>query len=108
MCIRDSYTPYDELDSKIKDIMDHQTNNLYMSYESTGLSTDGKDIMEVIVARDKAVVDNYMTLLQRAQTDPEAVAADVKSGKLADYQTKGGYYGISDRGSDKRTVRDRP
>ena len=78
--------PYDELDSKIKDIMDHQTNNLYMSYESTGLSTDGKDIMEVIVARDKAVVDNYMALLQRAQTDPEAVAADVKSGKLADYQ----------------------
>mgnify|MGYP000094430056 FL=1 len=84
--VYDSYTPYDELDSKIKDIMDHQTNNLYMSYESTGLSTDGKDIMEVIVARDKAVVDNYMALLQRAQTDPEAVAADVKSGKLADYQ----------------------
>lgn len=84
--VYDSYTPYDELDSKIHDIMDNQTNDLYMSYESTGLSTDGKDVMEVIVARDKDVVDNYIALLKRAQTDPEGVAADVRSGRLADYQ----------------------
>ena len=64
--VYDSYTPYDELDSKIKDIMDHQTNNLYMSYESTGLSTDGKDIKEVIVTQNKNVVDNNITLLQQA------------------------------------------
>ncbi len=84
--VYDSYTPYAELDSKIRDIIANQTNGLYMSYESTGLSTDGKDIMEVIVARDKSVVDNYLALLERAQTDPDAVAADVKSGKLGDYQ----------------------
>lgn len=84
--VYDSYTPYDELDSKILDIIDHQTNGLYMSYESTGKSTDGKDVMEVIVARDKAVVDNYLALLERAQQDPEAVAEQVKSGELGDYQ----------------------
>ena len=73
--VYDSYTPYSELDSKIQEIIRTQTNGLYISYESTGLSTDGKDVMEVIVARDKAVVDNYLALLKRAQTEPEAVAA---------------------------------
>ena len=58
--VYDSYTPYSELDSKIQEIIRTQTNGLYISYESTGLSTDGKDVMEVIVARDKAVVDNYL------------------------------------------------
>lgn len=84
--VYDSYTPYSELDSKIQEIIRTQTNGLYISYESTGLSTDGKDVMEVIVARDKAVVDNYLALLKRAQTEPEAVAADVRSGRLSDYQ----------------------
>lgn len=79
-------TPLQRADSKIQEIIRTQTNGLYISYESTGLSTDGKDVMEVIVARDKAVVDNYLALLKRAQTDPEAVAADVKSGRLSDYQ----------------------
>ena len=54
--VYDSYTPYSELDSKIQEIIRTQTNGLYISYESTCLSTDGKDVMEVIVARDKAVV----------------------------------------------------
>lgn len=81
--VYDSYTPYSELDSKIQEIIRTQTNGLYISYESTGLSTDGKDVMEVIVARDKAVVDNYLALLKRAQTEPEAVAADVRSAASA-------------------------
>lgn len=84
--VYDSYTPYSELDSKIQEIIRTQANGLHISYESTGLSTDGKDVMEVIVARDKAVVDNYLALLKRAQTEPEAVAADVRSGRLSDYQ----------------------
>lgn len=32
------------------------------------------------------MVDNYLALLKRAQTEPEAVAADVRSGRLSDYQ----------------------
>ncbi len=84
--VSDLYMPYDELDSTIEDIIKNKTNDIYMSWESTGKSEDGLDIMDCIIAKDKAAVDKYLALKERAEAEPDAVLADLESGKLTDFQ----------------------
>ena len=66
--VYDSYHYSDEMDETINGIIESKTNDIYMSYESTGKSVDGKDIKVVIVAKNKEAVDKYLALKERAET----------------------------------------
>ena len=80
--VYDSYTPYNELDSTIENIIANKKNDIYMSWESIGKSTDGKDVNVAIVAKNKSDVDKYLELKKRMESDPDQVLSEVKAGTL--------------------------
>lgn len=84
--VYDSYHPYSEIDSTVEDIIKNKKNNIYISWESTGKSADGKDIKVAVVAKNKSAADKYLQLKERAESEPEKVMADLKAGRLGDYQ----------------------
>ena len=59
-------------------------NGLYVERFSMGQSTAGRDMPYLIVADAKSSVTKWLALAERAETDPDAVLADIKSGKLDD------------------------
>ena len=59
-------------------------NGLYVERFSMGQSTAGRDMPYLIVADSKASVTKWLALAERAETEPDAVLADIKSGKLDD------------------------
>ena len=72
---------YKELDT----IAENGTKNgLYVERFSMGQSTAGRDMPYLIVADSKASVTKWLALAERAETEPDAVLADIKSGKLDD------------------------
>ena len=72
---------YKELDTIAANGM---KNGLYVEKFSMGQSTAGRDMPYLIVADSKASVSNWLALTEKAETDPDAVLADIKSGKLDD------------------------
>ena len=72
---------YKELDTIAANGM---KNGLYVERFSMGQSTAGRDMPYLIVADSKASVTKWLALAERAETDPDAVLADIKSGKLDD------------------------
>ena len=59
-------------------------NGLYVERFSMGQSTAGRDMPYLIDADSKASVTKWLALAERAETEPDAVLADIKSGKLDD------------------------
>ena len=72
---------YTELDEVVKT---GTKNGLYVAKLSMGQSTAGRDMPYLIIADSKSSVDNWLKLTEQAETDPDAVLAQLKSGKLND------------------------
>lgn len=58
----------------------------YVTEGSMGTSTAGYNMPYLIVAKDSAVVSNWLALCERAETEPDAVLKELKDGSLGDYQ----------------------
>lgn len=84
----DSYHTMDELYREIDEIyMEGQTlDNLYVEKYSMGQSTAGLDMPYLVVAKDKAAVDNWLSITEKAENDPKTVLKDISSGTLQNYQ----------------------
>ena len=72
---------YKELDTIVAD---GTKNGLYVQKFSMGLSTAGRDMPYLIVADSKTSVDKWLALTEQAETDPDAVLAQIASGALDD------------------------
>ena len=70
---------YKELDTIVAN---GTKNGLYVERFSMGQSTAGRDMPYLIVADSKASVTKWLALAERAETEPDAVLAQIKSGKL--------------------------
>ena len=70
---------YKELDTIVAN---GTKNGLYVERFSMGQSTAGRDMPYLIVADSKASVSKWLALTEQAETDPDAVLAQIKSGKL--------------------------
>ena len=70
---------YKELDTIVAN---GTKNGLYVERFSMGQSTAGRDMPYLIVADSKASVSKWLALTEQAETDPNAVLAQIKSGKL--------------------------
>ena len=70
---------YKELDTIVAN---GTKNGLYVEEFSMGQSTAGRDMPYLIVADSKASVSKWLALTEQAETDPDAVLAQIKSGKL--------------------------
>ena len=58
----------------------------YVELGVMGQSNNGYDMPYLIVAKDSETVENWLALVERAETEPEAVLAELESGELDDYQ----------------------
>lgn len=78
---------YDEIDAIAK-LGDNNasTSRPYVAKYSMGTSALGYDMPYLIIAKDSKAVSNWLKLCQRAETEPDQVLAELKSGKLSDYQ----------------------
>ena len=72
---------YKELDTIVAN---GTKNGLYVEEFSMGQSTAGRDMPYLIVADSKASVSKWLALTEQAETDPDAVLAQIKSGALDD------------------------
>ena len=70
---------YKELDTIVAN---GTKNGLYVEEFSMGQSTAGRDMPYLIVADSKASVSKWLALTEQAETDPDAVLAQIKSSKL--------------------------
>ncbi len=74
-----------EIYKELDEIVANGTKNgLYVEEFSMGQSTAGRDMPYLIVADSKASVSKWLALTEQAETDPDAVLAQIKSGKLDD------------------------
>ncbi len=72
---------YKELDAIVAN---GAKNGLYVEKFSMGQSTAGRDMPYLIVADSKASVSKWLALTEQAESDPDSVLAQIKSGALDD------------------------
>ena len=72
---------YKELDTLVAN---GAKNGLYVEKFSMGQSTAGRDMPYLIVADSKASVSKWLALTEQAESDPDSVLAQIKSGALDD------------------------
>ena len=72
---------YKELDTIVANGV---KNGLYVEKFSMGQSTAGRDMPYLIVADSKASVNKWLALTEQAESDPDSVLAQIKSGALDD------------------------
>ena len=72
---------YKELDTIVAN---GAKNGLYVEKFSMGQSTAGRDMPYLIVADSKASVSKWLALTEQAESDPDSVLAQIKSGALDD------------------------
>ena len=65
---------------------DAATAKPYVTEGSMGTSTAGYNMPYLIVAKDSKAVSNWLALCEKAETEPDKVLADLKSGALKDFQ----------------------
>lgn len=72
---------YDEIDE-----LASYNSDYYVERFSMGKSQVGYDMPYLIVAKNKAAVDNWLSLCERAETEPDKVLAELNDETLSDYQ----------------------
>ncbi|MBM6939106.1 S-layer homology domain-containing protein [Pseudoflavonifractor phocaeensis] len=89
----DSFHTMAELYEEIDAIVDFAADNtdLYVEKCSMGKSQgdnglDSLDMPYLIVAKNKAAVEKWQTIKEKAESDPSALIAQIENGTLGDYQ----------------------
>ncbi|GKV57664.1 zinc carboxypeptidase [Sporosarcina sp. NCCP-2222] len=87
--VYDEFLEWDEIKPSIDGIIEKAAglNGRYVQYESPGKSTEGRDFHMVILAKNEAAVDTYLTeTLPVALETPDELIAKLKDGTMGDYQ----------------------
>lgn len=84
----DSYRAMPEIYKEIKSIATeiNQKTGYWAEIRDMGTSTGGRNMPYLIIAKDNKVVPNYEKLMERTETEPSKVLAELESGQLKDYQ----------------------
>ncbi|MFT5874983.1 MAG: hypothetical protein ACI8WT_003963 [Clostridium sp.] len=83
----DYYHTYDEIKPEIDRITSLSKSGRYIQYKSLGKTVQGRDSSFVILAKDKASVDQYLNVTMPMMTEnPKAPQDMIKNGKMGDYK----------------------
>ncbi|WP_164985219.1 M14 family metallopeptidase [Ammoniphilus sp. CFH 90114] len=85
--VYDSYLTYDELKPEIDKITTEAKDGRYIGYQSIGKSVENRDVHFVVLAKDKASVDQYLNEIAPLKVDnPAELQKKLKDGSLEDYK----------------------
>ncbi len=84
----DSYHTMDEFYTDIDEVVAKASklDNIYVEKRSLGTSTGGLDMPYLVIAKNQAAVEQWLSLCDQAEVDPEAVIAKIENGTLKDFQ----------------------
>lgn len=75
---------YKEINAIEKEI--NENTNYWAEVRNMGKSTGKRDMPYIVIAKDSNVVSKWQSLMERAETEPQAVLNELKTDKLKDYQ----------------------
>ncbi|MCL2151469.1 MAG: hypothetical protein FWH57_00675 [Oscillospiraceae bacterium] len=84
----DSFRRWEEIDSYSQELkaqagLNNSINGRYVEVSSLGKTLDGRDIWNVVVARDADIVDDYLNRIKPLMnSNPDALMADALAGNL--------------------------
>lgn len=82
----DSYHTQSEIDKELFALAERANQaGIYAKVEEIGQSADGRPIRAIFIAKDEKTLEESQKLSERAETEPEKVAEEVKAGTL-DYK----------------------
>ncbi|MTH53751.1 X-prolyl-dipeptidyl aminopeptidase [Bacillus mangrovi] len=85
--VYDEYLKWEEIKPEVDRISKNAINGRYVSSETLGHSTEGRPMHFMVLAKDKASVDQYLNEIAKQKLEnPAAIKRKIENGKLNNYK----------------------